>query len=51
MLVINRVGLSEFIPVAVIVAIQQLPKEDREHILYTIDGLIQHTKTRQAYKK
>jgi len=31
--------------------IQQLPEEDREHILYTLDGLIQHAKTRLAYKK
>lgn len=29
-------------------AIQQLPVEDREHILYSIDSLIQHAKTRQA---
>ena len=34
-----------------ILSIQQLPEEDREHILYSIDGLIQHAKTRQAYKK
>ncbi|HTK20333.1 MAG TPA: hypothetical protein VL442_12485 [Mucilaginibacter sp.] len=32
-------------------AIQQLPVEDREHILYSIDSLIQYAKTRQAYKK
>lgn len=31
--------------------IQQLPEEDREHIMYSIDGLIQHAKTRLAYKK
>jgi len=34
-----------------LLTIQQLPEEDREHILYSIDGLIQHAKTRQAYKK
>jgi transcriptional regulator with XRE-family HTH domain len=32
-------------------SIQQLPEEDREHILYSLDGLIQHAKTRMAYKK
>ena len=32
-------------------SIQQLPEEDREHIKYTLDGLIQHAKTRIAYKK
>jgi transcriptional regulator with XRE-family HTH domain len=34
-----------------VLSIQQLPKEDREHIMYAIDGLIQHAKTRLAYKK
>lgn len=34
-----------------VLSIQQLPTEDREHILYSIDGLIQHAKTRAAYKK
>jgi len=34
-----------------LLTIQQLPEEDREHILYSIDGLIQHAKTRIAYKK
>jgi transcriptional regulator with XRE-family HTH domain len=34
-----------------VLSIQQLPEEDREHILYSIDGLIQHAKTRLAYKK
>jgi len=34
-----------------LLTIQQLPEEDREHILYSIDGLIQHAKTRLAYKK
>ncbi|NHA06452.1 helix-turn-helix transcriptional regulator [Mucilaginibacter sp. HC2] len=35
----------------VLSSIQQLPNEDREHIMYAIDGLIQHAKTRLAYKK
>ena len=30
--------------------IQQLPDEDREHILYTINSLIQHTKSKQTKK-
>lgn len=34
-----------------VLTIQQLPVEDREHIMYSIDGLIQHAKTRLAYKK
>ncbi len=34
-----------------VLTIQQLPNEDREHILYAIDGLIQHAKNRLAYKK
>ncbi len=34
-----------------VLSIQQLPNEDREHIMYAIDGLIQHAKTRLAYKK
>jgi len=34
-----------------VLSIQQLPDEDREHIMYSIDGLIQHAKTRLAYKK
>jgi transcriptional regulator with XRE-family HTH domain len=34
-----------------ILSIQHLPEEDREHFLYSIDGLIQHAKTRMAYKK
>lgn len=34
-----------------VLSIQQLPEEDREHIMYSIDGLIQHAKTRLAYKK
>jgi hypothetical protein len=34
-----------------VLTIQQLPDEDKTHILYAIDGLIQHAKTRIAYKK
>lgn len=33
-----------------VVAIQKLPEEDRTHIMYSLDGLIQHAKTRLAYK-
>jgi len=33
------------------ISIRQLPNEDREHIMYAIDGLIQYAKTRIAYKK
>jgi transcriptional regulator with XRE-family HTH domain len=33
-----------------VIAIQKLPQEDRDHIMYSIDGLIQHARTRQAYK-
>jgi len=32
-----------------ILAIQQLPEEDQHCIMYSIDGLIHHAKTRQAY--
>lgn len=34
-----------------VVSIQKLPEEDQQHIMYSIDGLIQHARTRQAYKK
>jgi hypothetical protein len=34
-----------------VLSIQQLAYEDREHILYSIDGFIPHAKTRLAYKK
>ena len=34
-----------------VLSIQQFPNEDREHIMYAVDGLIQHAKTRIAYKK
>lgn len=33
-----------------VVSIQKLPDEDKSHIMYSIDGLIQHAKTRLAYK-
>jgi len=33
-----------------VVSIQKLPDEDKNHIMYSIDGLIQHAKTRLAYK-
>ena len=32
-----------------LVNIQKLPRQDHDHIMYSIDGLIQHAKTRQAY--
>ena len=34
-----------------VITIQKLPKEDRNCIMYSIDGLIQHAKTRNAYAK
>ena len=34
-----------------VLTIQLLPEEDREHIKYTLDSLIQHAKTRLAYEK
>ncbi|MFZ6014611.1 MAG: hypothetical protein ACOYXT_30000 [Bacteroidota bacterium] len=34
-----------------VISIQKLPEEDRNCIMYSIDGLIQHAKTRQAYSK
>jgi hypothetical protein len=33
-----------------VIAIQKLPEEDKIHIMYSLDGLIQHAKTRLAYK-
>lgn len=33
-----------------VIAIQKLPEEDKTHIMYSLDGLIQHAKTRIAYK-
>lgn len=33
-----------------VIAIQKLPEEDKSHIMYSLDGLIQHAKTRLAYK-
>jgi len=32
------------------ITIQKLPEEDKNCIMYSIDGLIQHAKTRLAYK-
>jgi len=32
-----------------VIAIQKLPDEDKNCIMYSIDGLIQHAKTRKAY--
>lgn len=32
-----------------VIAIQKLPEEDKNCIMYSLDGLIQHAKTRQAY--
>ena len=34
-----------------VVEIQSLPGEDRVHILYTIDGLLQNARTKQAFAK
>lgn len=34
-----------------VVTIQKLPDEDKNCIMYSLDGLIQHAKTRQAYTK
>ena len=33
-----------------VITIQKLPEEDKSHIMYSLDGLIQHAKTRMAYK-
>lgn len=33
-----------------IITIQTLPEEDRHCIMYSLEGLIQHAKTRLAYK-
>ena len=33
-----------------VVTIQKLPEEDKSHIMYSLDGLIQHAKRRLAYK-
>ena len=32
-----------------VLSIQKLPEEDKKCIMYSLDGLIQHAKTRQAY--
>jgi len=34
-----------------IVEIQSLPDEDKVHILYTIDGLLQNVRTKLAFAK
>jgi hypothetical protein len=34
-----------------VVTIQKLPQEDKNHIMYSLDGLIPHAKGRLAYKK
>lgn len=34
-----------------VVEIQNLPDEDRTHILYTLDGLLQNVRTKQAFAK
>ncbi len=34
-----------------VVEIQNLPDEDRNHILYTLDGLLQNVRTKQAFAK
>lgn len=44
------VELSENI-IKKIITIQKLPAEDKNHIMYSLDGLIQHAITRQAYTK
>jgi len=33
-----------------VISIQKLPEEDKRCIMYSLEGLIQHAKTRQAYK-
>ncbi len=33
-----------------VISIQKLPDEDRTHIMYSLDRLIQHAKRRLAYK-
>jgi len=34
-----------------VVAIQSLPKEDKDHILYALDGLLQNVRTKLAFGK
>lgn len=34
-----------------VVEIQSLPEEDKSHILYTIDGLLQNVRTKLAFAK
>lgn len=37
--------------IARVVAIQNLPDEDKNHILYALDGLLQNVRTRLAFSK
>lgn len=34
-----------------IIEIQNLPEEDKSHILYTLDGLLQNVRTKRAFAK
>lgn len=34
-----------------VVEIQSLPDEDKSHILYTLDGLLQNVRTKMAFAK
>ncbi len=34
-----------------VVEIQNLPGEDKKHILYTLDGLLQNVRTKQTFQK
>jgi len=34
-----------------VIEIQNLPSKDKEHILYTLDGLLQNVRTRLAFAK
>jgi len=34
-----------------VVEIQSLPEEDKSHILYTLDGLLQNVRTKMAFAK
>jgi len=34
-----------------VVEIQSLPDEDKSHILYTLDGLLQNVRTKLAFAK
>lgn len=37
--------------IARVVEIQNLPDDDKAHILYTLDGLLQNVRTKQAFAK